>query len=387
MNILVFSSLYPNSTQPNFGVFVENRARRLAAAGVQVHVVAPVFVPAFPFSLLPRFQKPLPALVEQQHGLTVHHPRVPQIPGLWARNPGAMAGVCLPLLTDIQKQFPFEAIDAHYFYPDGVAVTRLAKMLGVPFAITARGSDITDWPKYPRARRMILDVGAKAGAIAGVSQSLCDDMVKLGMPPAKIQVLRNGVDLDHFAPLTDRAAARAKWQMQGPAIVSVGALVPRKGHDLTITALASLPDVHLYIAGQGPEQKNLEQLARHLDVTARLHLLGPVPHRDLPSLYGAADVSVLASHHEGLANALLEAIACGTAVIATNIDGAPEVLDDPRAGMLFPVGDAAALASALKTFFAAPLARAGVRTSAERFSWGATTAAQKRQLSKLITQK
>jgi teichuronic acid biosynthesis glycosyltransferase TuaC len=384
MNVLVFTSLYPNAVQPNLGVFVENRTRRLHEAGVNVEVMAPVFVPIEPLSSLKRFAKALPPLVETRHGITVHHPRVPHLPGAWSLNPAAMTRACLAPLLQLRQSFEFEVMDAHYFFPDGVAAARLADRLGVPLMITARGSDITDWPNRPRAKKMILQAADKASRLAAVSASLTDDMVALGMPRAKTHLLRNGVDLEHFAPLADRAAARAKWQMQGFAIVSVGALVKRKGHDLTIAALVQVPDAHLYIAGYGPEQKNLEQLAEKLGVSQRLHLLGPVPHRDLPLLYGAADVSVLASHHEGLANALLEAIACGTAVIATNIDGAPEVLDDPHAGILFPVGDAAALTQALTAYFLAPLSRQGVRTSAERFSWRETTAAQIAHLSEII---
>lgn len=379
MKVLVLTSLYPNSAQPNLGVFVENRTRRLAAAGIAVRVVAPVFVPVWPLTRMARFRKALPAEQEQQHGLTVYHPHVPQIPGLWARNPGAMTGTCLPLLREIRREFAFDVIDAHFFYPDGVAAARLSQLLHIPCVITSRGSDVTDWPKRPAARTMILEAAATAKALAAVSASLADEMRALGMDPKKITILRNGVDLDHFKPM-DRESARAKYGVYGKCVLSVAALVPLKSHHVTIEAVAALPDVTLLIAGQGPEQQNLQSLIDRLGVQSRIKLLGPVPHADLTSLYNAADIFVLSSTREGLPNVVLEAIACGTPVVVTPVGGSVEVIDDPRAGTSYPVGDAAALRVALQAYFDHPPSREAVRASAERFSWAATTTAQIEQL-------
>ncbi len=385
MKVLVFTALYPNSCQPNLGVFIENRTRKLAAAGVEVKVVAPVFQPVWPLAAMKRFRKPLPALVETQHALDVFHPRVPQIPGLWARNPGAMAGTCLPLLREIRKTFAYDILDAHFFYPDGVAAAQLGQALGVPCVITSRGSDITDWPKRLAAKRMIVSAAAKAQGLAAVSQSLVAEMRALGMDGAKLQLLRNGVEMDHFKPV-DRALARAAYGVSGKCVVSVAALVPLKSHHVTIAAVAAMPDVSLLIAGQGPEKERLQQQIDRLGVGARITLLGAVPHAQLPTLYNAADVFVLSSTREGLPNVVLEAIACGTPVIATPVGGTVEVLDDPRAGKTYPVGDVAALTAALADYFRTPPDRAAVRASAERFSWAATTTSQIRQLTQICGQ-
>jgi glycosyltransferase involved in cell wall biosynthesis len=379
MKVLVFTSLYPNSQQPNLGIFVENRTRRLASAGIEVQVVAPVFEPVWPLSLLTRFRKQLPPLVETRHGLTVHHPRVPQVPGLWQRNPGAMVGSCLTLLRTIKRDFSFELIDAHYFFPDGSAAATLGEMLEVPVIITSRGSDVTDWPSRPVARRMILLAAEKAAGLAAVSNSLVQQMAALGMNREKIALLRNGVDLDHFRPL-DRAAARHAYGVTGSCIVSVAALVPLKSHHVTIEAVAGLPGVTLLIAGQGPEQQALQAQIDQLGVADRVRLLGPVPHADLPALYTAADIFVLSSTREGLPNVVLEAIACGTPVIATPVGGTVDVLDDPHAGESYPVGDVAALRQAIVRELATPRDRDQVRASAMRFSWTATTEAQIRQM-------
>jgi glycosyltransferase involved in cell wall biosynthesis len=110
----------------------------------------------------------------------------------------------------------------------------------------------------------------------------------------------------------------------GTTIVSVGRLDENKGQHLTIEALTKLPDVNFLIAGGGTEEANLKALAQRLGVADRVHFLGMVPHEELASLCSAADISVLASAREGWANVLLESMACGTPVVATDIWGTAE---------------------------------------------------------------
>lgn len=269
----------------------------------------------------------------------------------------------------------FDAIDSHYFYPDGVAAIRLGKRFGLPVAITARGSDITQFPDYAVPRRLILDAAAKADAIIAVSAGLRDAMGRLGVPPERISVLRNGVDLEVFRPL-DRGEARAALGITAPCLVSVGALIPRKGHHRTIEALAYLPGWHLLIAGAGPEKSRLSALASQLGVAGRLKFLGALPHAQLASLYSAADLSVLASSREGWANVLLESMACGTPVIASPIPGNTEVVQSPDAGRIAAANTPAALAEAIRSWAATQSDRLATRAYAERFSWDETSAGQ-----------
>ena len=144
-------------------------------------------------------------------------------------------------------------------------------------------------------------------------------------------MLRNGVDTSAFHPV-DRDQARAALGLTGPTLVSVGSLIPRKGHHRTIEAMLALPEFTLLIVGVGPERAALEALIGRLGLNARVRLLGARPHAELPKVYGAADASVLASSREGWANVLLELIACGTPVVASNIPGNPEVVQEWPAG-------------------------------------------------------
>ncbi len=379
MKLLTFSTLYPNAAQPNHGIFVETRLRYLVASGeVESRVVAPV--PWFPSSH-PRFghyatlaQVPPE---ECRNGLSVVHPRylvVPRIgmnvtPYLLARSARAAIGRVL------DEGYDFDAIDAHYFYPDGVAAVMLGKYFNRPVVITARGTDINLIPQYPRPRRMILEAARQADGIITVCNALKEEMVQLGVRPDTITPLRNGVDLERFQPM-DRAAARAALGLDGFTLLSVGLLDPRKAHDLIIQALPSLPDVKLLIAGIGPEKKNLEMLARELDVSDRVTLLGAVPQTELKTYYNAADALVLASSREGWANVLLEAMACGTPVVASNVWGTPEVVAAPEAGVLMPQRTPEGLVQALAQLRADYPDHGATRRYAERFGWQPTTQGQ-----------
>ena len=370
--VLVFSTLFPNAAQPNHGIFVENRLRHtLALGGLEATVLAPV--PYFPFSN-PRFGRyaafaKVPRR-ETRHGVDVWHPRYAAIPKIGERlAPGLLYGAASAavrrLMTAGQR---FDVIDAHYFYPDGVAAVRLGREFGLPVVITGRGTDLTLIPDAPASRAKIQWAASEANAMVAVCEDLRERVVDLGADPARTLTLRNGVDLDLFRPV-DREAARRALGVQGFTLVSVGGLIPRKGHDLTIRALLDAPDCSLLIAGQGPSRGELERLAAELGVSDRVRFLGETPHSELARLYSAADASILASSREGWANVLLESLACGTPVVATDVNGTAEVVQSRDAGRLVPERSPAALAQALAELRADMPDRAATRRYAEQFGW------------------
>jgi glycosyltransferase involved in cell wall biosynthesis len=156
----------------------------------------------------------------------------------------------------------------------------------------------------------------------------------------------------------------------------VGSLIERKGHDLVIRALEHLPKVTLLIAGQGPEKAALARLAAAVGVASRVRFLGSIPHERLREIYSAADALVLASSREGWPNVLLESMACGTPVIASNVWGAPEIIKAPEAGVLLQDRTASAIVSAARALLAALPPREATRAYAQRFSWQETTEGQ-----------
>lgn len=379
VKILTFSSLYPNAVQPAHGIFVETRLRHLVAAGtVRARVVAPV--PWFPsgaavFGQYGRLAR-VPAQ-EERNGLSVVHPRYPVIPKVgMSAAPFLMAASTLPAVRRAMAEgWNFDVLDAHYFYPDGVAAALIAGRIGKPFVITARGTDLNLIPRYRLPRAMIRWAAGRADGLITVCAALADSLVELGVPRERIHVLRNGVDLDRFRP-GGREISRRNLGCRGPTLASVGHLVERKGHHLVLRALAELPDIHLLIAGDGPMRDSLRTLAADLGVTERVRFLGELNQAELTQVYNAADALVLASDREGMANVLLEAMACGCPVVATAIWGTPEIVDRPEAGRLVHARTPPAITAAVRELFAAPPSRAATRAHAERFGWNETTRGQ-----------
>ncbi len=374
VRLATFSSLYPNPAAPRHGVFVENRLRHLLAGGEAVStVVAPV--PWFPGRAPSRGAVPAE---EIRHGIRVLHPRFLAPPGLGlVTNPAAMARAGLAALARLRREgAAFDLLDAHYLFPDGVAAVRIARTLGMPVVLTARGSDTSQLPALPFAGRMIRDALAAADGIIAVSEGLKQGLVALGAPADKVTVLRNGVDTALFRPPAERTALRRALGFEAPTILSVGLLIERKRHHLTIEALRSLPGHRLVILGEGPERAALEALAARLGVADRVAMPGARPHEELPRWYGAADAMVLASAREGWANVLLESMACGTPVVCTEAWGAREAVSTAAAGRVVAEASPAAIAAAVAALPLSPEARVATRAHAEGIDWEATTQGQ-----------
>jgi glycosyltransferase involved in cell wall biosynthesis len=278
-----------------------------------------------------------------------------------------MAAALLPRLRDLRVDFPFDVIDAEFFWPDGPAAVQLGAALGVPVSIKARGGDIHYWASRPGIGDQIIAAGRAANGLLAVSAALKADMAALGLMEERIRVHHTGIDLAAFH-LTGRAAARAALGVEGPLLVVAGTLSPRKGQHIALAALARLPGVTLIVIGHGPDRARLERLARSLGVADRVQFLGGQPHAALPALLAAADAMVLPTASEGLANVWVEALACGTPVVTSNVGGAPEAIDRPAAGRLV-ARDPDAIAAAVRELLADPPAPADVRAAAERFSW------------------
>ncbi|HEX8622202.1 MAG TPA: glycosyltransferase [Allosphingosinicella sp.] len=366
LRILTLSTLYPDNGRPSFGLFVERQTLALAARpGVEVEMVAPVGLPPWPLSLHPHYRPrtALPAK-ERRGGLAVHRPRFRVLPGLGgAGSARALAKAVLPLA----RALDWDVLDAEFFWPDGVAAMHVAEALGRPFSIKARGSDVHYWGGRPAVAAQMVEASRRAGGLLAVSAALRRDMAAMGMPEERIRVHYTGIDLERFRPV-ERSAAKTGLGVGGPLIVGPGNLVPLKGHALVVEALARLPDSTLLIAGEGPERSALETLIAARGLGRRARLLGAVPPESMPDLLAAADLMVLPSQREGLANVWIEALACGTPILIADVGGAREVLDRPEAGRLVE-RDPAAIASAALEMLASPPDPAAVRRAAERFSW------------------
>lgn len=377
--IVVLTTLFPHAAQPTAGLFIRERMFRVGRL-LAVSVVAPV--PWFPLQGLARHWRPhfrpRVGAMETQQGIDVRRPRFLSLPGACKWLDGFfLAAGCLPTLLRLRRSFDFNLIDAHFAYPEGYAATLLGRWLRVPVSITLRGTEVPLACDRRRRRRMITAM-RRATRIFAVSESLKRHAESLGVAGEKILVVGNGVDTDKFYRL-DRRAARQELglPLDAPVLVSVGALVERKGFHRVFECLPALrrrfPELrYLVVGGPGPEGDWSARLRRQvidLGLQQCVVFLGTLAPEKLRLPLSAADVFVLATRNEGWANVLLEAMACGLPVVATDVGGNAEVVADARLGILVPFAPAEPLAQAIADALTRDWDREAIIAYAASNSW------------------
>ena len=375
MRVLSLTQLFPRSGQPLNGIFLGSRIAALARVeGVELRILVPV--PWFPWKseFFGRYAQHArtPAAGEWQ-GIPVKYPRIPVLPAVGMDLAPLLASAALirPLM-ELRRTFDFDVIDSYYLYPEGVAASLLSAFFQRPFVMTALGSDVNVLTQYRVPRAWILGALRRAEAATTVSQALKDSLVGLGADPTQIRTIRHGVDLALFRLPENREAVRAQLSLRQPTLVSVGHLIEPKGHDVAIRAMTALPGMTLLIVGEGPEEGRLRRLIDDLHLQDRVRLLGVFDQSALGSILGAADLLVHCSAREGIPNVLLEAMACGTPVVAARVGGIAEVVRDPAAGLLLEERTPIAVAVGVRRLLEDPSDRAETRRVAERFSWADT---------------
>jgi glycosyltransferase involved in cell wall biosynthesis len=374
LKILTYTTLFPNNTNPNFGVFIRERIRFMAEV-MNLKVVAPVpFFPSininkkwYSYSQVHKF--------ENQNGIEVFHPVYFMIPKFFMSIYGYFLYIStIGLLKKIKEYYDFKLIDSHYAYPDGYASVLLGKNLGVPVTVTVRGTDINLFPTFPRIRKKIIHALNQASKIISVSQALKDKIIDMGIPESKIHVIRNGVDTSVFFPVQ---SVRDEMDLpKGRKIVlSIGNIIETKGFQLLIKSIdiikTSQKPPLLVIIGNGPYKNVLEDLVTTLDLNNDVLFAGPKPHGTLFKWYNACDVFCLASFREGIPNVILEAFACGKPVVATAVGGIPEIVTSDN-GFMVPELSAEKIASAIVKSLNAEWNREKIIEYAKTFAWDVT---------------
>lgn len=373
MKVLSFSYCFPSQARPSWGVFVLQRLAALARQPeVELRVVAPV--PVFP--VWSRWRGPLPDPYERPSGLTVHRPRFFYVPGALKWLDGPLYGRGLRRwFEEFARKWQPDVLDAHFVWPDGVGVARLARDVGLPLTITLRGW-LYEAMRYPRILRQCVTAMHQASAIISVSTHLAETAAELGVPSGKIHVIANGVDTDRFFP-RDKIDARRQLGLptDGRLLVTVAHLGPRKGHHEVLRALAGLPDdvrlvlVGSDVRGRGRNATALRQMIHRLQMDDRAILVGQQPYDRVPAYFNAADISVLASYREGCPNVVLESLASGTPVVASRVGGVSDMIEDGCNGRIVPPRQAEPLARAIRQLLDDPPSERQVRCSSAVRSW------------------
>lgn len=386
MHVVLFTNAFPNGAEPQRGAFTFQIAQALKGL-TDLDIIAPLpFVPRWMAGC-----RPIAGVtaVEPIEGFAVYHPRylvLPKIAG--ATHAATLALAALPVLRSIQKKKPIDLINAHWIYPDGVAAVWIGRRLGLPVGLTALGCDINAYPKMKLRRPQIRWALCNARGLGAVSQNLADGMRALLLEQARrnpggsgggggmrdIRVIPNGVDGKRFFPMpTLEARRRLGLDAEGPMVLSVGSQDEVKGTRYLLEAVAMLgeiPGLRLVLVGDGPLRATLERLGQELAISERVLFAGKRSHAEIPLWMNAADVFCLPSLREGHPNVVMEALACGIPVVASDVGAVCEVLR-PEAGIVVPPADAAALAQALRAALHRCWNRDAIRNTVSGASWEA----------------
>jgi glycosyltransferase involved in cell wall biosynthesis len=274
----------------------------------------------------------------------IEYPALPLISRPW--NGLVCARSVLPHL----KRFKPDLILSYYVYPEGYAAISVGKRLGVPVILGAIGSDINRIPDRISAL-LTRKALREASFVLAVSEHLRDQAIRLGASPERTRAVLNGCDTSVFR-LADRAAARAALGLdaESEVLVFVGWIAPTKGlrelMDAVMRLRVSHPRLQLFCIGEGAFQAELEAGAIDADLADRIRFLGWRTSLEVASWLAAADVFCLPSYAEGCPNSVIEALACGRPVVATNVGGIPELVNS-ESGILVAPRDSEALAEAL----------------------------------------
>lgn len=394
--LIVFSSLFPSSVQPTAGLFIRERMFRV---GRQLPLVVVSPRPWFPGQGLIRLfrphYRPMPARLEIQSGVEVIFPRFLAIPGLFRGLDSLFMALGSYFTLRRLKARGHNLIDAHFAYPDGHAAIKLGRWLHLPVTVTLRGTEMPQ-SRNPALSPKLREVFRDADKVITVSDSLRRLALSLGLSEERGQVVGNGVDADRFAPVP-RQESRARYNLPADAqvLITVGGLVERKGFHRVIACLPELlkthPDLHYLVVGgpcpEGDMTQALKDQAADLGLGNRVHFLGPISPDDLKWPLSAADVFVLSTRNEGWANVILEAMACGVPVVASDVGGNLEVVCRPDLGEIVPFDDQAALTEALDRSLSKRWDAAGIRAYAEDNSWDSRVATLTTLFNKLVADK
>jgi glycosyltransferase involved in cell wall biosynthesis len=361
MRIGVLTSLYPGPTRPYEGIFAERRWTLMQARGHRIAVVHPL--PLTPPAIAgPRARwRAIAGLPEREErgGIPIRRPRYLHLPRLALGNARRFARAGLGELGEP------ELVVCDYAWPAAYAARELAHRR-IPCVISGRGSDVLQVREQPRLAQELAGCLRAAGHWCAVSADLVRAMDALGGKPGQGVLVPNGVDCELFQP-RERGPARRALGLpeERPLVLVVGHLIPRKDPMLALAAFerGAPSEALLVFLGRGELE---EELARRAG--ARVRLVGERPPEELATWYAAADLLLLTSRREGRPNVVLEALASGRPVLATDAGGTAEILaGEPR--MLAATRDPGELGRRLAELLVTPPAPERCRALVSALSW------------------
>jgi glycosyltransferase involved in cell wall biosynthesis len=344
--VVAFTNLFPRPWEPQRATFNRQQLERLSQ-NVDLEVLVPVSW--------------LDWLKASSHGLdigasvssiTTHYFRYFYVPKLFRWSYGfTLLLSTLQVLSKLMGANRPCVIYTPWAYPDGFATMVIGRLLGIPVVVKAHGSDLNELPNIAGVRPQIVWTLKNAAAIVAVSQDLATKAIALGADEGRLRVIYNGVDQSRFKPM-NQALCRSKLALGADTkvIVYVGNLLSSKGCLDLVESFAALKqqvsEAVLIYVGKGNAADKIMARAKGLGLSDAIELVGTQRLEEIAFWMNAANIVVLPSYNEGVPNVLLEAMACGRPIVATNVGGIPEVVP-AFAGILVAPGDITAIADAL----------------------------------------
>jgi teichuronic acid biosynthesis glycosyltransferase TuaC len=344
LKVAVVTSYFPISIHPWNGHSAYQTLRVLATL-CDVHVFYPE--PVYPKALRPKINPGDFDRSWNPPGVKATYIPYPVLP-LVSRpfNGIVSARRMLPHVRAFQPDLVFN----YMAYPDGLAAVRVARALSVPSVLTAIGSDLNRM-----SGRIVAELTKwtlrNATFVTTVSHHLCATALRLGAPVGRTRAILNGCDTSVFHP-RDRLAARMELGLDPDAeiIVYVGRLDLRKGLKELVDAMAQLrsrrPRAHCYLVGDGPAKSALLETIAAQGISESVTLVPACPSSQVAVWMAASDLVTLPSYNEGCPNVVIEALASGRPVVATDAGGIPELMDE-TCGRLIPAREVPPLTQAL----------------------------------------
>lgn len=359
MKILSVCHFFPNRVRPHSGIFVKERLKSVAMReNVNLSVVAPV--PSFPsMNLIPKYQG-LETLEQREtiDGLEVFHPRYFMIPKFFkSLDAKFFESSFTRFLEENPACSKSDIFDFHWTYPDAIGGLESARKFGKKTVVTVRGNEALYYFDKSKMRKVLQQRLSEFDHVIAVSSDLQRKiMSEYNVQPSKISVIPNGIDSGKFYLIDrDESLRICDRGISRQFILTVSRLSGEKGLEFLLKAFSDLnrPDLDLIIIGDGPLKKQLTAMCQSHNIADRVIFKGEMRHDKLLAWYNAADLFCLPSLREGCPNVVIEALACGTPVVASNVGGIPDLVTSDNCGYLVPPADSEALSKALERALAA----------------------------------
>ncbi len=355
MRILAITHNFPNEGNRNHGVFAARQLYEMKRQGADIEIIVPVVWCSCFLRFFKRWRIYNHKWKCEYKGVLAHSVPYLRLPGLWYYPLESRAAyyALRGKAIRLHRQKPFDIIYGRFFAPDGYAAWRLSKDLGIPAVAVGAGDDVNVDPSLNRwiKRDFIRLAGELDGLLASGTRAA--DSIRAVSCRSPL-VVHGVVDLEEFTPVSDKWRVRDKLGLPQDKVIVlyIGTYKKAKGvFDMLNSFLLikdRIPDAMFVIRGYGRQEGDMRRLVSDQQAEESVHIGDAVDHTEVAQWMQACDLFVLASHAEGMPNAVMEAMACGLPVVATAVGGLPSELNDSRGAILVEPANLAQLSDAME---------------------------------------